>query len=189
MHVTDWPGPPSLPSARRPAPHEPRHPHRRSVGITPFRPAPSATRAPPPTPTVRGQAVPNPDPPTGPLCQRPVHTTAVLPKPTDHFCRVPTAGTSRAHARQRPHTSHPRESPWWSCDRGARMKTPVARLGDAAASRAGQAALEGHRAVATSRGGRENSAQHKDFRGGSGPSSCLLAMKRHGPFSSPRSRA
>ena len=34
-------------------------------------------------------------------------------------------------------------------------------------------------------GGRENSARHKDFRGGSGPTSYLLAMKRHGPFSSP----
>ena len=35
------------------------------------------------------------------------------------------------------------------------------------------------------RGGRENSARHKDYRGGSGPTSCLLAMKRHRPFSSP----
>ena len=68
---------------------------------------------------------------------------------------------------------------------GRQGEKQVARLSDTAVPRAGQAALEEHRAVTTSRGGRENSARHKDFRGGSGPTSCLLAMKRHGPFSSP----
>ena len=68
---------------------------------------------------------------------------------------------------------------------GCQGKKQVARLSDAAVPPAGQAALEEHRAVTSSRGGRENSARHKDFRGGSGPTSCLLAMKRHGPFSSP----
>ena len=34
-------------------------------------------------------------------------------------------------------------------------------------------------------GGEGKHTRHKDFRGGSGPTSCLLAMKRHGPFSSP----
>ena len=68
---------------------------------------------------------------------------------------------------------------------GRQGEKQVARLSDTAVPRAGQAALEEHRAVTSSRGGRENSARHKDFRGGSGPTSCLLAMKRHGPFSSP----
>ena len=68
---------------------------------------------------------------------------------------------------------------------GREGEKQVARLSDTALPRAGQAALEEHRAVTSSWGGRENSARHKDFRGGSGPTSCLLAMKRHGPFSSP----
>ena len=68
---------------------------------------------------------------------------------------------------------------------GRQGEKQVARLSDTAVPRAGQAALEEHRAVTSSRGGRENSARHKDFRGGSAPTSCLLAMKRHGPFSSP----
>ena len=68
---------------------------------------------------------------------------------------------------------------------GRQGEKQVARLSDTAVPRAGQAALEEHRAVTSSRGGRENSARHKHFRGGTGPTSCLLAMKRHGPFSSP----
>ena len=89
-----------------------------------------------------------------------------------------------------PYLARARDSPLWSCDRGARMKTPVARLGDAAASRAGQAALEEHRAVATSRGGGGKAVRNtRTSGGGSGPSSFRLAMKQHGPFSSPRSRA
>ena len=68
---------------------------------------------------------------------------------------------------------------------GRQGEKQVARLSDTPVPHAGQAALEDHRAVTSSWGGRENSARHKDFREGSGPTSCLLAIKRHGHFSSP----
>ena len=69
---------------------------------------------------------------------------------------------------------------------GRQVEKQVARLSDTAVPRAGQAALEEHRAAMSSWEGRENSARHKVFRGGSRPTSCLLAMKRHGPFFCPQ---
>ena len=83
------------------------------------------------------------------------------------------------------HTTHPGGSPSGGCATGAPgLKTgrKAQRHRDApcGAGRTGGAPCGDIQL-----GGRENSARHKDFRGGSGPTSCLLAMKRHGPFSSP----